>query len=78
MARRKTVEAQERELLRALRREIYDSQKLFDIGAISRRVYSERVGNVARLVHMLEVKYGLDKEVEDAQREDIKRSEGVA
>lgn len=78
MARRKTVEAQERELLRALRREIYDSQKLFDIGAISRRIYNERVGNVARLVHMLELKYGLDKEEVDAKREDLERSEGMA
>jgi hypothetical protein len=57
--RRKSVEQQERDLLRALRREVYDAERLVEMGVINKGQFTRRMKIVCRQLLMLELKYGL-------------------
>lgn len=74
--RRKSVEQQEKDLLRALRREVYDAERLMEMGVINRGQYTRRMKIVCRQLLMLELKYGLIGG-NDGTGKDIERSEGM-
>lgn len=57
--KRKSVEQQERDLLRALRREVYDAERLVEMGVINKGQFTRRMKIVCRQLLMLELKYGL-------------------
>ncbi len=57
--RRKSVEQQEKDLLRALRREVYDAERLVEMGVINKGQFTRRMKIVCRQLLMLELKYGL-------------------
>lgn len=57
--KRKSVEQQEKDLLRALRREVYDAERLVEMGVINKGQFTRRMKIVCRQLLMLELKYGL-------------------